>query len=67
MTDEPTFLFHPRRHHWKEHFRLDDVVIEALTAEGRATVFILRFNDEERLEQRAALHLFDRYPCPEPE
>lgn len=67
VTDEPTFLFHPRRHHWAEHFRLDGAVIEPLTAEGRATVFVLRLNDSERIEQRKLLLKFDRYPCPEPE
>jgi hypothetical protein len=66
VTDEPTFLLHPRRHKWNEHFRLDGAVIEPLTAEGRATVFVLRLNDRERIEQRELLLKFDRYPCPEP-
>lgn len=66
-TDEPTFLFHPRRHKWNEHFRLDSAVIEPLTPEGRATVLVLRLNDQERLEQRELLHAFDHYPCPEPD
>ncbi|MBL8165577.1 MAG: HNH endonuclease [Anaerolineae bacterium] len=65
LTDEPTFLFHPRRHHWNEHFQLNGPVIEPLTAEGRATVFVLRLNDQERIEQRTLLLYFDRYPCPE--
>lgn len=67
LTDEPTFLFHPRRHPWNDHFQLDGAVIEALTPEGRATVFVLRLNDQERLEQRELLLQFDQYPCPEPE
>ena len=65
LTDEPTFLFHPRRHRWNEHFRLNGAVIEALTPEGRATALVLRFNDQERIEQRALLLQFDRYPCPD--
>lgn len=66
LTDEPAFLFHPRRHQWKDHFRLMGAVIEALTAEGRTTLFVLRLNDRERLEQRELLLQFDQYPCPEP-
>src|SRR5262245_40462353 len=42
QTDEPTFLFHPRRHQWDDHFRLNGAVVEPLTPEGRATVFVLR-------------------------
>lgn len=67
QTDEPTFLFHPRRHRWSEHFRLIGALIEPLTAEGRATVFVLRLNDEERIQQREWLGQFDQYPCPEPD
>jgi hypothetical protein len=63
LTDEPTFLFHPRRHFWDEHFQLDGAVIDALTPEGRATVFVLRLNDQERIEQRELLLGFDQYPC----
>lgn len=67
LTDEPTFLFHPRRHRWRDHFRLSGAMIEALTPEGRATVFVLRLNDQERVEQRELLIQFDLYPCPEVE
>ena len=66
LTDEPTFLFHPRRHRWHDHFRLDGAVIEPLTPEGRATALVLHFNDQERIEQRQLLLKFDRYPCPGP-
>jgi len=62
-TGEPTFLFHPRRHDWDKHFRLDGVMIIPLTSEGRATVFILRLNEAERLEQRELLFKLKRYPC----
>jgi hypothetical protein len=63
LTDEPTFLFHPRRHKWDEHFKLSAAEIVALTAEGRATIFVLRLNDRERLEERELLLMFRRYPC----
>ena len=62
-TDEPTFLFHPHRHQWNEHFRLEEAVIEPLTPEGRVTVFILRLNELDRLEQRELLIQLKRYPC----
>jgi len=62
-TGEPTFLFHPRRHEWNEHFRLDDAIIEPLSAEGRVTVFLLQLNISERIEHREMLLDLKRYPC----
>lgn len=62
-TGEPTFLFHPRRHTWADHFALDGAVIEPQTPEGRATVFVLHFNDQPRVEQRAVLIQLGKYPC----
>ena len=62
-TGEPTFLFHPRRQKWDEHFRLNGAVIQALTPEGRATIFVLHINDQERVEHRELLIQFDNYPC----
>lgn len=62
-TDEPTFLFHPRRQIWSEHFRLNGGEIEPLTAVGRVTVARLRFNDPPRIEQRLMLLILERYPC----
>jgi hypothetical protein len=63
LTDEPTFLFHPRRHRWSEHFRLNEAVIEPLTSEARTTVFVLRLNDQSRIEHRELLIQFKQYPC----
>jgi hypothetical protein len=62
-TGEPTFLFHPRRHTWADHFTLDGAVIEPQTPEGRATVAVLHFNDQPRVEQRAVLIQLRKYPC----
>ena len=42
-------LFNPRTQIWAEHFKIEATQIIGLTAIGRATVEILRFNDEERL------------------
>ncbi len=51
-TEELTYLYNPRNHNWEEHFRMVEGVIEGLTPEGRATVAIFRFNDEQRVFQR---------------
>lgn len=62
-TGDPTFLFHPRRHPWDDHFQLQDELIEPLTAEGRVTVFLLRLNSAERIAERHLLIRQKRYPC----
>ena len=49
-------LFDPRRQVWREHFRVrEDGCIEGLTPEGRATVRLLDFNAEERVQLRKLL------------
>ncbi len=49
-------LFHPRLQRWHEHFSLrEDGRIEGLTSAGRATVRLLDFNAEERLQLRRLL------------
>lgn len=62
-TGEPTFLFHPRRHNWADHFQLDEAIIQPITPEGRATVFVLHLNDSERVEYRRLLLELGVYPC----
>jgi hypothetical protein len=62
-TGDPTFLFHPRRHEWDDHFTLQGVIIESLTPEGRATEFVLRLNESDRLEHREILFQSGRFPC----
>lgn len=52
-----TPLFNPRTQHWADHFRLDGATIVPLTSEGRATVFLLRLNDPERIQERAVLNV----------
>lgn len=61
-TGEPTFLFHPRRHEWDEHFYLEGTVIQPRTPEGRVTVQMLRLNDAMRIAERELL-LEGDYPC----
>lgn len=49
-------LFHPRKQRWQEHFHLrEDERIEGVTPEGRATVRLLDFNAEERIQLRRLL------------
>ena len=49
-------LFHPRKQHWPEHFQLrEDGRIEGVTPEGRATMRLLDFNAEERVQLRRLL------------
>jgi hypothetical protein len=45
---QPTLLFHPRRHFWREHFDWseDGRHILGRTACGRATIEALRLNNE---------------------
>lgn len=62
-TGEPTFLFHPRRHTWDDHFTLVGAVIDPQTPEGRATVNVLHLNDLSRVEQREVLIQLGQYPC----
>ena len=47
-------LFHPRRHRWNEHFKRNGEIIEGITAIGRGTVSLLKMNDEDRCQIRAA-------------
>ena len=56
------FLFHPRKDKWEDHFRLNDSVIEGITPEGRATVRLLHFNEEQQVDLREDLIKLGRYP-----
>ncbi len=61
-TGELTRLFHPRYDHWEEHYQMDGARIVPLTAIGRSTAELLRFNAMERLALREALLAAGRYP-----
>ena len=56
-------VFNPRTQEWTEHFEIAEAQINGLTAIGRATVEILRLNDEDRLIERKELIRASRYPC----
>lgn len=55
-------LYHPRRERWGEHFRLAATgVIEPLTANGRVTARLLRFNRLDLIADRARLIVLGEY------
>ena len=61
-SGQPVFLFQPRRDVWSDHFQIDGAWIIGLTAAGRTTSALLKFNAPERLESRRLLVLARRYP-----
>jgi 5-methylcytosine-specific restriction endonuclease McrA len=54
-TGNREFLFHPRRDHWSDHFKVQDARIDGATPVGRATAALLRFNSRDRLKLRERL------------
>lgn len=63
-TGEAAKLFNPRQQAWEDHFRLNsDATITGLTPEGRTTLAVLRFNDDERIKQRLGEWVVGDYPC----
>ncbi|MBA3632593.1 MAG: HNH endonuclease [Acidobacteria bacterium] len=55
-------FFNPRINRWREHFRLNGVVIETLTDIGEATVRILQMNHNDQILERQVLSRRGRYP-----
>lgn len=55
-------LFNPRSDCWDEHFMVAENRIEGRTALGRATVWLLQMNSEERVELRAVLRRLGGWP-----
>jgi HNH endonuclease len=56
ITGEIEPLFNPRRHTWDVHFQLQADKIYGLTPQGRTTVRVLAFNDDEQIELRRMFH-----------
>jgi hypothetical protein len=54
-TGQVTPLFNPRQQIWDDHFTLEGPTIVPLSAEGRATVRMLRLNAEARVRRREGL------------
>lgn len=64
LTGNATKLFDPRQQVWHIHFRINpDATLSGLTPEGRATIFVLRINNEERVKQRSGELALGKYPC----
>lgn len=61
-TGITAFLFNPRKHQWKRHFRLNGGRIEPLTARGRATASLLQFNTQAAITERLRLIAIGHYP-----
>lgn len=61
-SNEPVFLFHPRRDRWDDHFGLQVTTIQPLSSQGRATVRLLRLNEFARLAEREILTAAGSYP-----
>jgi hypothetical protein len=57
QTGEITPLFNPRAQVWADHFHIERGMIIPRTPQGRATVFLLHFNDRARVEERLALEV----------
>lgn len=55
-------LFNPRTESWHDHFEILDGQILPLTATGRVTVHLLKFNLIARIEVRATLAKANCYP-----
>jgi 5-methylcytosine-specific restriction endonuclease McrA len=62
QTDQVVPLFNPRTQSWSEHFRLDGVIIVALSPTGRATERSLQLNLIDRILLRKELLSAGRYP-----
>lgn len=57
-------LFNPRTQRWRDHLQLVGARIIGLTPIGRATVALLRLNDDARLIDRQMLMEVRCYPPP---
>jgi hypothetical protein len=54
-------LFHPRKQHWRDHFRVAGAIIEPLSPEVRVTARLLRFNIAQRVIERRLLIALGRF------
>jgi hypothetical protein len=61
-TGEKVWLFDPRKDIWNQHFRIEGPLILGSNPKGRATVFLLQINGEERIRLRERLQAEARFP-----
>lgn len=57
-----TRFFNPRKDSWKDHFDLDNGIIQGKTAIGEATARIFKFNEIDRVIFRQQLADLSLYP-----
>jgi hypothetical protein len=62
ITGTLVALFNPRNDVWEEHFFYLGPVLEGKTPVARATIDVLRINDQARLEHRQHLILAGVFP-----
>src|SRR5690606_6943772 len=64
LTHDATKLYNPRQQKWDNHFRINsNATLTGLTPVGRATIRVLRINDEERVKHRLGELIAGDYPC----
>lgn len=53
-TQQQAPLFHPRRNHWEEHFRVETetAILDGVTSAGRATIARLQMNSPIQVAAR---------------
>src|SRR5439155_9049173 len=61
-TGMKEWLFNPRRHKWRRHFRWAGPILVGRTPVGRATVAVLAINLAHRVAQRATLMAEGQFP-----
>ena len=61
-TGKLTRFFNPRLDRWEDHFRLVEATITSLSAIGKVTGLIFRFNVAERIIERKELISVGAYP-----
>jgi hypothetical protein len=61
-TNNLVQFYSPRTMRWREHFRLNEVIIEPLTEIGEATIRILQMNHDDQIVERQVLYRRGRYP-----
>jgi hypothetical protein len=58
-------FYNPRWDRWREHFKLNNAIIEPISNIGQVTARILGFNDQARLLERQLLISKKKYPSAE--
>lgn len=66
LTQLVTSFYHPRQHHWQQHFvwSEDYTNLVARTSIGRVTVAMLRLNRENVVNLRRLLNKHEEHPPP---